>query len=359
MSADLKNASSSEDAAGWRAHADALAAFAMATLPNRTDVWGVYVAPPHRATWGKVLTAPRRARRGLDFLTASVLAQHFRADDLGHVIGLHTTSPDNTSRWGGLDFDVHEEGGIAVSIERRRQIETAVAWCVDAMGERGAILMEDSDGDGGRHLWMRFDAPVCTAALFVWLVSIVSGCAEATGYRPETFPKQPRLSEGQVGNWLRLPGHHHTRTHWSRLCRPGEAWARGRDAAEVFLDWPATPVDAIPPISAYPQPDSPATPISPPRTRVSAPSTEPPDRSRAITRYIEKLPHGSAGSGRSDVLFRLAAFLRHDMQCTTTEALPILHAWNAGNMPPLSDAKILDTWENAGQYGGRGGRRAA
>lgn len=72
-----------------------------------------------------------------------------------------------------------------------------------------------------------------------------------------------------------------------------------------------------------------------------------------IARYVDKLPHGVAGTGRSNHLFRLAAFLRHDVLCSSAEALPILAAWNSGNAPPLPDWKVTQTWENAEQYGGR------
>lgn len=69
--------------------------------------------------------------------------------------------------------------------------------------------------------------------------------------------------------------------------------------------------------------------------------------------YLRKLDHGHAGSGRSDRLFSLARFLRHGMQCTESEALGIMHAWNAGNVPPFDDAKVLTTWENADTYNAR------
>ena len=50
------------DAAGWRAHAEPLAAFVDAHLPNRRDVWGGYIALDDRDTWGNVTTAPARSK---------------------------------------------------------------------------------------------------------------------------------------------------------------------------------------------------------------------------------------------------------------------------------------------------------
>lgn len=348
------------EATGWHAQAEALAAFVVAHLPNRTDVWGGYLPPAHRVPDRAVTyTAPAILRRGSVTLTGARLIRHFRATDGGDTIGLHTTSPDDTSRWFGLDFDVHEEDADGADLTTHRlRVDEAVAWCVDALGERCALLLEDSNGNGGRHLWARFDAPVSTPALFVLLATTADACEQATGYRPETYPKQPnrpRKKDGapQLGNWLRLPGLHHTRPHWSRLARPGDAWQSGADAAALLLAWPATPANAVPPLSAYPKPAAPPASSGVPYRRPGETLERPSQRADRIARYVDKLPHGTAGTGRSDHCYRLACFLRYDMGCTDAEALGVLHAWNCGNMPPLPEWKVAETWENAATYGGR------
>lgn len=340
------------EAREWATHTVDLAAFVETHLPNRVDVWGAYLPESARVpNEPNVWTAPMKSRRGIEILSAAHLAQHFAPRNAGDVLGLHTTSPDNTSRWFGLDFDVHDE--CVDQDAQRAAVAEGFAWCVDALGERAALLLEDSNGNGGRHLWGYFDAPVETPALFVFLSAVAGACLEATGYRPEIYPKQPRLGltrDGtqQVGNWLRLPGRHHTKAHWSRLAFPGEEWQSGANAAALMLRWPATPASVIPPFDAYAAIATPK-PVKQqfPKLLVGG------ARADRIARYVDKLPHGVAGSGRSNHLFRLAAFLRHDMQCTDTEALAILHAWNAANSPPLPEWKVRTTWENAGQYGGR------
>ena len=85
----------------------------------------------------------------------------------------------------------------------------------------------------------------------------------------------------------------------------------------------------------------------------STPAELPVDRAPVILAYLRKLDHGHAGSGRSNRLFSLARFLRHGMQGTESEALGILHAWNAGNAPPLTHEKVLATWRNADTYSAR------
>ncbi|HEY0931782.1 MAG TPA: hypothetical protein VGE27_17805 [Gemmatimonas sp.] len=342
------------EAVGWSAFAPELATFLLDRLPNRYDVWGAYIPELARAAdQPNVWTAPAKTRRGVEHLSAQHIVQHFTARHAGDVIGLHTTSPENTSRWFGLDFDVHDECGNAIDMQREA-VAAAFSWCIDALGERISLLLEDSNGNGGRHLWGYFESPVATPALFVYLSATAGECFEATGFRPETYPKQPRLAltrtgTQQVGNWLRLPGRHHTKAHWSRLAWPGGEWQSGAEAARMLFDWPASDPTAIPPLDAYAAIETP-----PPARQQQFPKLLAGGaRADRIARYVEKLPHGVAGSGRSNHLFRLAAFLCHDAQCTSVEALAILHAWNGGNAPPLPEWKVTQTWKNAGQYGGR------
>lgn len=342
------------EAEGWSAFAPELAAFLLDRLPNRFDVWGAYI-PENRRIVDKptVWTAPAKTRRGVEQLSVQHLAQHFTARHAGDVIGLHTTGPENTSRWFGLDFDVHDECGDAIDAQREA-VGAAFAWCTDVLGERFSLLLEDSNGNGGRHLWGYFEEPVPTPALFVYLSAIAGECFAATGCRPETYPKQPRLGltktgAQQVGNWLRLPGRHHTKPHWSRLAWPGGAWQSGGGAARMLFDWPASDPSAVPPLDAYAAIETP-----PPARRQQFPKLLVGSaRSERIEHYVERVPHGGAGTRRSDRLYNIAVFLRHDMQCSPTEAFPVLHSWNIGNTPPLPDWKVAETWENAGKYGGR------
>ena len=69
------------------------------------------------------------------------------------VVGLHTTSPDNTSKWGALDIDWHAEDGTDGSAVTGR---AARAWYdrLKAMGFRPLLI--DSNGRGGYHLRILF-----------------------------------------------------------------------------------------------------------------------------------------------------------------------------------------------------------
>src|SRR5262245_10395259 len=101
----------------WGAHAPELARWTCRLLVNRRDVHGRYWA-------GGPFTAPRKDRRGLVLLTEADVVRHFRATCRADVLGLHTTSPDNRSRWGLLDIDQHGEDGRRAEANLR----AALAW---------------------------------------------------------------------------------------------------------------------------------------------------------------------------------------------------------------------------------------
>lgn len=141
-----------------------------------------------------------------DPLDDAVIGDHFAGK---RVIGLHTTSLENTCRWVCWDIDAHD----GESEEQNHAVATTLAQRLDADGF--APLIEDSDGRGGRHVWVHFSTPVPAADAY----------AMARYYCPEgaeAFPKQARINPepgkaGHYGNWVRVPGKHHKRAHWSRF----------------------------------------------------------------------------------------------------------------------------------------------
>lgn len=342
------------EARGWRAHAGEVATCYDTRLVNRRDVWGAYLPPERRTTGARATyTAPSKAKRGAWQLDAWRLTRHVLGESPGHLVGVHSTSAEDTSRWGAFDLDAHGPQPVAYLDSLR----AAAADLASQLAAAGAFpLVEDSNGAGGWHVWVAFDRPAPTAAVYVWLDALAERARLTFGVAVETYPKQAS-ARGAFGNWLRLPGRHHTRPHWSRVARIGEAWASGSDAALVLVEWSATPVSVIPPASSWS--------VRGFGTPALASADMPSDRAPIIRSYVRQLAHGHAGSGRSDRLFSLARFLCHGMRCTEGEALGIMRAWNAGNVPPLPDAKVVATWTNAGTYSAKpyalraGGRYAA
>jgi len=328
------------EAREWRAYAHNVAATYDARLVNRRDVWGAYLSVERRTHNRSTYTAPGKSWRGSWQLNATRLRRHVLAESVGHVVGLHSTSAEDTSRWGAFDLDAHgpqSEGDASA-------LTLAAAALAAQLDAAGAVpIIEDSNGAGGYHVWCYFDAPVPTASAYAWLDALAERVRIDFGVAVETFPKQAS-ARGAFGNWLRLPGRHHTRAHWSRFARYGDTWRTGADAVRTLLEWPATPATVVPPRVA---------PRSAALVRAFGNVQPPSNRAPVIVAYVNKLVHGAAGTGRSNRLFSLARFLRCGMCCTDEEALGVMRAWNAGNAPPLPDEKVVATWSNSQRYSAR------
>lgn len=226
-------------AGAWGRHAGALAAWTDKHLVNRRDAFGHYIAVERRRD--PILTT-FTDKAGL---TPTVIERHYRGKSTGDVIGLHSSSLDGDgaclSRWIGLDIDRHGDAGDP---EANLRFALAVFTLLVSLGFRP--LLFDSNGRGGYHLLILFDRPIPTEQAFRFARWLVRGWKEqGLGGPPETFPKQEAIRPGGYGNWLRLPGRHHTRDHWTRVW-DGSRWLEGIDAIRAILATEGTPATAIP-----------------------------------------------------------------------------------------------------------------
>jgi hypothetical protein len=83
----------------WAAWATDLAKWTLKWLVNRTDAWGVY-RPLDQRQEGSAFT-----RKGT--LSEAILARHYEGAQVADLVGLHTTSALNSSRWLAVDIDWH------------------------------------------------------------------------------------------------------------------------------------------------------------------------------------------------------------------------------------------------------------
>ena len=213
-------------------------------------------------------------------------------------------------------------------------------------------LLIDSNGAGGFHLRLLFAEPVPGDCLFHFLRSLTRD-HRALGFdrAPEQFPKQAdaRRCDKGLGNWLRLPGRHHKREHWSRVWA-GDHWLEGHEAVDFMLglhgDTPAL-LPALPP------------PPPPRACRVFVAAGG--KLSDRISAYMRKLPNLGEGQGRDDVAFGFVAFLVRDLDLDDDTALKWLCQWDAGNRPPKGCDRLEEVIRNARKYGQRtvGGGLAA
>jgi hypothetical protein len=219
----------------WHERSGELAEWAMAKLVNRTDVWGRYVRRKGEDA-ASAVTVPSRDERGKSFLDVDSLRKHFRTRSSTGQLGIHSSSPDLTSRWLAFDIDLHDTDDLTVSKESN--LSAVLGWS-RALTEKGLDpLLMDSNGVGGFHLLLVFAEPMSTDSVHEFGRQLVADF-ERRGLdkRPEIFPDKPTWD--RYGDWLRLPGRHHTRDHYTRVWNDEpfaeEPWLEGHDAIDRIL----------------------------------------------------------------------------------------------------------------------------
>jgi hypothetical protein len=342
---------SGREGVAWADRAGELAGWAWGRLVNRTDAWGGYRAPEEV---GKKYTRPdgttgklgaQTTRKGA--LTDAILARHFAARRREDIVGLHTTSTSNTSLWGAVEVDWHGEHSTAPEVN----LAAALAWYERLCGLGFSPLLTDSNGKGGYHLRALFTEPVPTPLVYGFMHWLSADyCQYGLTAPPETFPKQaavaPPGQSGQYGNWLRLPGRHHTREHWSRVW-DGSRWVEGQEAVAFILSLTGDSPDLISadlPVQA-PSP----WPVVPGNRLWTRPTGNGLDGN--VSAYLARLPNLGAGQGRDDVAYRFACWLVRDRQLSDEAALAWLQRWDSGNSPPKGKGRLQEILAGAHRYG--------
>lgn len=322
----------------WFQHADPLADFFWNNCVNRTDVWGGYIPQQHRNKGGKVVTKPRVTDRGNCFLTKDIIKRHFAATRPEHVIGIHTTSPENTSRFGVIEVDVHgPEGNPSANFK------AILAWKKRLHDLGIESFITDSNGKGGFHLWIIFAEPVPTEKLYRFLQNLISdhkqyGLPDA----PETFPKQAKIATKKYGNWMRAPGRHHTTDHYSKFW-DDDHWLVGAEACIAILNQTINSPDTLPNIPEEGASQHAEEGESP----MDCEGIE-----RRILSYIKKVPNKTGGAGRSDEAYKIAAFIQKDLGQSEQTAFKWLQKWDLGNNPTLqSEGRLEEIIKNGAKYG--------
>src|SRR5262249_38520008 len=209
-------------------------------------VWGAY-RPLHErdktytrkdgstGTLGTATTKPREEDRGRVFLDTEVIARHYAGLDPGHIAGLHATNKDNTSLWAAVDLDQKEKDPERARRKAECNWAAALAW-YNRLVQLGFVsLLEGSNGAGADHLWGLFNRAVPTQQVRQFMEWLTQDYADyGIEAKPEIFPKQAGIGAEGYGNWLRLPGRHHTYDHWSRIW-DGTTWLDGAAAIDYIL----------------------------------------------------------------------------------------------------------------------------
>ena len=241
----------------WKSRAAELAQWALARLVNRTDAWGGYKDGPYTA----------KEEDDGDPLDELRLERHFA----GHaIIGTHLIGLDNTSKSVAIDIDAH--GDDADAAAKNWQIASALYGRAVELGL--APLLTDSNGRGGYHLEVFFRDPIPSDLAYRFVLWFCRDYSPNQSGGIEAFPKRPDkdTTAGYGGGWLRLPGKHHTRDHWSKVWS-GQQWLEGSAAIDAILahqgDDPAL-ILAVTPEKQEPEPAEPTEPTPEPAGIVDA-----------------------------------------------------------------------------------------
>jgi hypothetical protein len=220
----------------WADRAGDLAEWVMTHLVNRTDVWGRYVRRKGDEIT-QVVTVPFRDERGKVFLDHDSLRKHFRTRQPSGQLGLHSASSDLTSRWLAIDVDRHDPDD-EWSVTAEGNLAAVRGWRDVLVGQGLDPLLMDSNGIGGFHMLVVFAEPMSTRSVHEFGARLV-GDYERRGldHKPEVFPDKPTWDH--YGDWLRLPGRHHTRPHYTRVWNDEpyaeSPWLVGHEAIDRIL----------------------------------------------------------------------------------------------------------------------------
>jgi hypothetical protein len=248
------------------------------SLIVRKDAYGTYIPPGQRSDPKRVAFTMKAEP------TEAVLKAHFSGQG---VIGLFVLAEDGSCRVVVIDIDRHDEVGDAEVNEK-----AAITLFDRAIVQGCSAFLEDSNGRGGYKLWLIFKEPVPARWARRFARRLIQDWKELGLMKePEIFPKRDRLEPGQFGNFVRLPGLHHTLPHWSRIRADGR-WTEGEEAAREIIAVQGSSADIIP-AEFRSEPAEPAPASVPKKARVAFPSA---GLIRRLTSALESFPSGYPGT---------------------------------------------------------------
>lgn len=326
----------------WRKRAGELAAWAWDNLVNRVDCYGRYYQRLHGLHETDFFVAGKPIPIGNCTvwrpLTSEILRGHFLTFGTTGLVGLHSTSPDDTCKWVEFDIDQHDPGVTALA---ERNYVAAMAW-YRRLRELGFVpLLWHSNGLGGFRLNVRFDGPIPAVHAYTFGRWIIRDWREygLPGDGPEVFPKQRSIrdTEQQAGNYVRLIGRHHKRSYYPQIYDGGR-WLRDGDAVQYLLSLAGQSASLIPPEAIS------FVPSTPKRQRSSCAFYDPAvaqtspmlQRARAI---LNRWRVADAGS-RNSTLFQAGCVLGERLSINETDHEAALLEYNLRFPDPLNDREV-------------------
>jgi len=234
----------------WYDAAGPLAGWTLDRLVNRDDAYRGYRWLDYRVPGRDItFTAPwNEDDRVFGALNREVVEEHFRGNPES-LIGLHAISVENTCKWFAIDVDQHGADGPVLVEEN---IDAAFSWygVLEALGFHPLFL--DANGDGGFHLLVCLSKAVPSRVVHGFVTELVQdfgvyGLKKA----PAVYPGEPEVNPHRPhGSWLRLPGRHHTKSHWTKVWGR-DRWLEDQEAVEAILSVTGDSPELVPGFEDY------------------------------------------------------------------------------------------------------------
>lgn len=243
----------------------------------------------------------------------------------------------NTVKYLMFDLDTHEEGA---QTHLKECCTRLVSLCQSeaSIAQRGLpMLLLESSGNKGTHVWLFFDQPVNAGKVRRWVerdfMPLWDEKAKPNRWPLEVFPKQDEVPEGFFGNLVKLPlGRHAVSGNFSEFL-PHEGWATGIE------DVVPLPVELVPEVASAVRGTSP----SPVRASGDGPAGPFP--------CVNLIQRDGVGQGHRDrAMFHLALYwFGHGLDQDQAEEVCVRA--NEQFDPPLPEREVRDKVASA--YRGR------
>jgi hypothetical protein len=206
----------------------------------RDAFWRLFIG--RRDTFGKRWRGSDGAPRQNEAITNEILEDHLEGRYAVHVYPQNVT--DRGVKICVLDVDCHRTVPEDEVDDRAQSNFTYIEAIWRQLREMGLpVLLEDSNGRGGFHLWMFVDNLSNREAIGVtaWMASR----ADAGNLKVECYPGGNEISDDGFGTCIRLPGRHHTEPYFSRFWT-GAGWIDAGAVVALLEQIQPVPASGLP-----------------------------------------------------------------------------------------------------------------
>lgn len=327
---DPFSSTSSEPGNAWQVNHQVLADWSWERMSVKRDRYGRY-------------SSNGSARWSMGELSLESLQQHFNGTE---TIGLGITSLDDECLLVVWDLDNHVS-----EKSTNANFEYAIVMR-DRLRDMGLqSLIEDSDGKGGIHLWVLFKHPVPASQAYSFAKAVASDFREHGLEKIECFPKSPSVqnTKKRCGNYIRLPGKHHKREHWSRFWGD-DNWLSIGDSVQLLLEHRGNDPALVPAAASVTPQKTKCKKLIKPGGLIDGEANI-----EMARQHAAETPGAVAGEHGHDATFRLACELVKGFMLTEAQALEIISEWNEKCTPRWSEDELQHKIDDAARSGGRVG----